>query len=51
MCNHTDLDECKCPCHEVSEDGQPKIIHIISCCEFCEYCHRYIDKQVEGFIS
>lgn len=51
MCNHTEFDECKCPCHELTEDGQPKIIHMIACCDPCPECGRNVDKQIDGFTS
>lgn len=50
-CHHTDKDICNCPCHESSETGEPKIIHMIACCEACPFCGRPIDQQIEGFTS
>ena len=51
MCIHTDRDRCLCPCHHLTEDGQPKIIHMIACCEYCSDCDRFVDRQIEGFTS
>ena len=44
MCKHTELDECKCPCHEPTETGEPLVLHIIACCEYCPKCGRNISK-------
>lgn len=51
MCKHTDKDNCQCACHDETETGEPKIIHMIACCEQCPNCGRWTDKQVEGFTS
>jgi hypothetical protein len=41
-CGHTDADECDCVCHEPTETGEPKVMHIIACCSPCPECDRSI---------
>jgi len=47
-CTHSWKDECQCSCHIPNESGEPAIIHMFPCCEKCEHCGRWIDKQLPG---
>jgi hypothetical protein len=51
LCKHTELNECKCSCHDPTETGEPAVIHMINCCEPCFVCGRNVNLQPEGITT
>lgn len=41
-CQHSELERCQCECHDYTESGEPKVFHILACCESCSICKRNI---------